>query len=126
MTDTLLHLWRMTGRNVDNAFIFADSKRISRIQEQVFAPYAGSMSRFVWRIVNNPSTDLLQLTFQVNGVIERTIVTDNPGDTGIFLPANQLPLFFQKNDLLVMEVTGISAATFPIYEIDCDLNFIVQ
>jgi len=126
LTDTILHLWRMSGRNIDNAFIFADSKRISRAQEEVFAPYAGSMDRFVLRISNNPSTDLLQLTFQVNGIVQRTIVTDNPGDVGVFLPANQLPLFFQKNDLLVIQVTGISVASFPIYEIDCDLHFIPQ
>lgn len=126
MTDVLLHLWRMTGRLQDNAFCFADSKRISRAQEEVFAPYAGSMDRFVWRIVNNPSLQLLQLTFQVNGIVQRTIVIDNIGDVGTFLPANQLPLFFQKNDLLVMQVTGISAGTFPIYEIDCDLKFIPQ
>jgi len=127
MTDLLLYLWRMTGRIQNNAFALADSKRGSGgpSQEEVFAPYTGSMDRFSMRVITNPSLALLSVNFQVNGVIQRTITIDNIGDTGTFLPTNQLPLFFEKNDLLVMQVTGVSAGTFPIYEIDCDFKFII-
>jgi len=127
MTDILLHLWRTSRTfSTNNAHLMSSSAGFSESSQELFAPFVGSMERFILRLSTNPSTDLFTVTFKINGVVKRTIQVPLVGQTGIFLPVNQLPLFFNREERLVMQITGISAGSFPIWEIDCDLKFIVN
>lgn len=104
----------------------SDGFATSEISQEMFAPFVGSMERFILRLATNDSTDLFTVDFLINGVVQRTIQALVPGQIGIILPANQLPLFFNVNERLVMQISGISAGSSPIWEIDCDLKFIVN
>lgn len=119
----ILHLWRGSERFFSDTFQFADQTRVIRSAQEYFARSVGTMERFRVRVSGNDSTTPFTITFQINGVVKQTVGPIAPGQLGTFLPALQLPLGFAKDDLLVMQLTGLTPILFCTLEFNCDLKF---
>lgn len=128
LTDiVLLHLWRGSERfSTNNQFQMSDQTAQIRSEQEMFARSNGTMERFRVRIKTNDSTTMMSFTFQINGIIKQTIGPILIGQTGVFLPSNQLPLSFLKDDLLVMQITNFSSAVFSDMEWGIDLKFVAS
>ena len=119
MVEVLLHLWRASWFFSNNQHQMMDLTRFSEVEEEMFARGNGTMERFILRVHRNDSTSIVHLKFFVNGNLLREIVLDGALQTGTFLPSNQLPLSFFKDDRLVMQFTGIATGNISA-EISCE------
>ena len=126
MVEVLLHIWTASDDwSTNNQFLGMSMGRISELDQEIIARGNGTMERFFFRLADNNSTSLVHLKFFVNGDMKREIIIDSVGQ-GFqkFLPANQLPLSFLKDDRLTLQWTGL-VGTPPIItaEIGFDLIF---
>ncbi len=124
MTDIILHLWRYSKRQfANNLFTMSNVGNLIRDRSDLFARSLGTAETFFLRVQDNDSSTDFSLTFQVNGIVKATIGPILVGQTGKFLPGNQLPISFAKDDLLVIQLTGFTQALFSNMEWGIDLKF---
>jgi len=123
MVEEILHIWTASNDFGSPQFLGMDMARITALDQEINARGNGRMERFFFRLADNNSTAIVHLKFYVNDVLKREIIIDSVGQ-GFqkFLPANQLPESFLKDDRLTLEWTGITGG-FITAEIGMDLIF---
>ena len=128
MVEVLLHIYRSSQDFGEfDEWEGADQTRIAEDEQEIHLRGAGTLEGFFLRISANSSLSIVKLKLYKNGNVVRTIEIDSVGQSGItFLPANQLPLSFFADDVIVMEWAGISTGTFITAEIGFELKFISQ